>query len=79
MLPVTRPSPTTEPEQGPPRYIEVDRKQVVLLPRDWEGLVGPDHLARAIWSLMMQLDWSEYEKRIVLVAATVGERVDLRA
>jgi transposase len=64
MLPVTPPSPRTEPEQGPPRYIEVDRKQVVLLPRDWEGLVGPGHLARAIWSLMTQLDWSEYEKRI---------------
>lgn len=64
MLPVTPPSPTTEPEQGPPRYIEVDRKQTVLLQRDWEGLIGPDHLARAIWSLMTQLDWSEYEKRI---------------
>src|SRR5882762_2122707 len=64
MFPVTPPPPQTEPEQGPPRYIEVDRKQVVLLPRDWEGLVGPDHLARAIWSLMTQLDWSEYEKRI---------------
>jgi transposase len=64
MLPVTPPSPQTEPEQSPPRYIEVDRKQVVLLQRDWEGLVGPDHLARAIWSLMTQLDWSEYEKRI---------------
>jgi len=37
---------------------------MVLLARDWEGLVGPDHLARAIWSLMTQLDWSEYEQRI---------------
>src|SRR6266404_3965549 len=64
MIPLAPPSPTNEPEQGPPRYIEVDRKQVVLLLRDWEGLVGPDHLARAIWSLMAQLDWSEYEKRI---------------
>jgi transposase len=64
MLPPAPPSPQTEPEQGPPRYIEVDRKQVVLLQRDWEGLVGPDHLARAIWSMMAQLDWSEYEKRI---------------
>src|SRR5229473_2085540 len=64
MIPLAPPSPTTEPEQGPPRYIEVDRKQTVLLQRDWEGLVGPDHLARAIWSLMTQLDWSEYEQRI---------------
>lgn len=53
-----------EPEPGPPRYVEVDRKQVVLLQRDWEELVGPNHLARAIWSMMERLDWSEYEKRI---------------
>ena len=64
MPPLEPPSPTNEPEPGPPRYIEIDRNQMVLQARDWEGLVGPDHLARAIWSLMAQLDWSEYEKRI---------------
>ena len=44
----------------PPRFKPIDRRQLLFRPVDVEGLIGPEHPARAIWELSGRLDWSGF-------------------
>src|SRR5206468_2310948 len=47
-----------------PRYVEIDRTQMSWRAFDVDQLIGPDHSARAIWSLVGKLNLSAFEKDI---------------
>lgn len=40
------------------RLREPNRKQLILDPTDLDGLIGPEHPARAIWQVLERLDLS---------------------
>lgn len=42
----------------------VNRKQFVLEPRDFDGLIAADHPARAVWSFVERLDLSKFYEPI---------------
>ena len=48
---------------GAPRLREPVRDQIELRPVDLEGLLAPEHPARAIWDYVQQLDLRELEER----------------
>src|SRR3989449_5365599 len=45
---------------GPPRIVTANRAQVQLRPLDLESLLAADHRARAIWTVVEQLDLSRF-------------------
>ena len=47
-----------------PKYIAVDRKQMLWIATDWEELIPASHPARAIWALTGRLDLSAFEETI---------------
>lgn len=53
---------TVEPAAPEPRFIVLDRSQVRWTQMDVETLIAPDHPARAIWSLVSNLDLHEFEE-----------------
>jgi transposase len=64
---------TEEPE--PPRerrFQPVNRKQLMWRPVDVEMLVEPDHLVRAIWELVGQLDLERYVAEVRAVEGAAG-------
>src|SRR5947208_15729668 len=44
----------------PPRIVTANRAQVQLRPLDLESLLAADHRARAIWTVVEQLDLSQF-------------------
>ncbi len=64
------PSPL-EPDR-PPRLQPVNRNQLLWHAVDVEKLVGPDHLVRAIWELVGQLDLTGYTAEVRSVEGVAG-------
>lgn len=72
--------PTKEPEALPrppaperqPRFQPVNRQQMMWRPVDVEKLVEPDHLVRAIWELVGQLDLQRYTAEVGSVEGAAG-------
>ena len=60
-----------EPEREP-RLKPVNRKQLLWHAVDVERLVGPDHLVRAIWELVGQLDLTGYTAEVKSVEGVAG-------
>jgi transposase len=60
-----------EPEREP-RLKPVNRKQLLWRAVDVEKLVGPDHLVRAIWELVGQLDLKGYTAEVGSVEGVAG-------
>ena len=54
------------------RLREPDRKQLILRPTDIEGLIGPDHGARALWRVLQGMDLSRFCAAIKARANTPG-------
>jgi transposase len=53
--------PAAEPEAvSGLRFKAIDRQQMTWAAIDVDGLIGPDHLARAIWDLVQRLDLSAF-------------------
>jgi transposase len=62
-----------EPEpQPPPRLQPVNRSQLLWHAVDVEKLVPPDHLARAVWELVGQLDLKAYTAQVGSVEGVAG-------
>ena len=60
-------------EQSPkPRLREINRNQIQLRPTDVEKLIPADHMARAIWELMGELDLSGFYQDIEAVEGKAG-------
>ena len=72
--PMREPEPMpSEPEpEREPRLKPVNRKQLLWHPVDVEKLVGPDHLVRAIWELVGQLDLKGYSAEVGSVEGVAG-------
>jgi transposase len=63
----------SEPEpQRPARLQPVNRNQLLWHTVDVEKLVGPDHLVRAIWELVGQLDLTGYTAEVRSVEGVAG-------
>ncbi|MGA2476952.1 MAG: IS1182 family transposase [Terriglobia bacterium] len=63
----------SEPEPPrPPRLQPVNRNQLLWHAVDVEKLVGPDHLVRAIWELVGQLDLKGYTAEVGSVEGVAG-------
>ena len=63
----------SEPEpQRPARLQPVNRNQLLWRTVDVEKLVGPDHLVRAIWELVGQLDLTGYTAEVRSVEGVAG-------
>lgn len=50
--------------KGEARLIRADRHQMRLVPTDLDGLLEPDHVARAIWQVVEKVDLSKFEATI---------------
>lgn len=75
MLPgfeVSTPKAVPEPTGGLPRILEANRTQVLLRPTDLEGLLPPDHAARALWACAEQLDLTAFYAPIAAVEGAAG-------
>jgi transposase len=73
-LPARQPEPmpsAPEPEREP-RLKPVNRRQLLWHAVDVEKLVGPDHLVRAIWELVGQLDLKGYTAEVESVEGVAG-------
>ena len=62
---------TEEPERER-RFQTVNRKQLLWRPVDVEQLVEPDHLVRAIWELVGQLNLERYTAAVRAVEGAAG-------
>jgi transposase len=70
--PDPRPFPS-QPERPPePRFQPINRSQLLLRPVEVEKLVRPDHLVRAIWELVGQLDLTSYTAEVKAVEGVAG-------
>lgn len=75
MLPgfeLSTPMAAPEPAVGPPRILEANRTQVLLRPTDLEGLLPPDHSARALWACAERLDLTAFYAPIAAVEGAAG-------
>lgn len=59
-------------EQQKPRVTFVDRKQMIMISLDIDKLVDADHLARAIWDFIDELDLSEFYNDIRSLEGEAG-------
>jgi len=66
------PGPSTPETKPEARFQAVDRKQLLWRPVDVEKLVETDHLVRAIWELVEQLDLSSYTVEVKSVEGAAG-------
>ena len=66
------PMPSQPEPQRPPRLQPVNRNQLLWHTVDVEKLVGPDHLVRAIWELVGQLDLAGYTAEVKSVEGVAG-------
>jgi hypothetical protein len=68
--PAPAPSPAEEKlRDAKPRFQPIDRKQTFLRTVDVESLIGENHAARAIWSVVQQLDLSAFSEQARAVKA----------
>ena len=67
-----QPLPSHPEPQRPPRLQPVKRNQLLWHAVDVEKLVGPDHLVRAIWELVGQLDLKAYTAEVGSVEGVAG-------
>jgi transposase len=58
--------------QREPRLQPINRKQLLLRTVDVEKLVAPEHLVRAIWERVGQLDLSSYTAEVKSVEGVAG-------
>jgi transposase len=70
--PEAQPLPSEPEPQPPPRLQPVNRNQLLWHAVDVEKLVGPDHLVRAIWELVGQLDLKAYTAEVGSVEGGAG-------
>jgi transposase len=54
------------------RLREPNRKQMILKPEDLDGLIGPEHAARAIWRVLEGMDLSRFYQPIKARAGSAG-------
>ena len=67
------PDPTAEqPRAGKPRYQAIDRRQSFFRTVDVETLIDQDHPARAIWSVIEELDLSAFSQQVRAVEGFAG-------
>jgi transposase len=66
------PSAPQPPPERAPRFQPVNRNQLVLRTVDVDRLVEPDHLVRAIWELVGQLDLKRYTAQVGSVEGVAG-------
>lgn len=59
-----RPTGSKRDPKGEVRLIRAERHQLRLLPTDLDGLLEPDHAARAIWQVVERVDLSRFEAAI---------------
>src|SRR5438309_1581847 len=55
-----------------PRFKPIDRKQMFLRTVDVESLIDENHAARAIWSVVKQLDLSAFSEQVLAVEGNAG-------
>jgi transposase len=55
-----------------PKYMGIDRSQLLGAPLDVEKLIPADHRARAIWELVGRLDLSAWEQDVKSVEGEAG-------
>ncbi len=55
-----------------PRYLPIDRKQVLLEPLDVDRLIDNNHAARKIWHVVEQLNLSRFETNVRAVEGVAG-------
>ena len=67
-----QPLPSQPEPERPPRLQPVNRNQLLWHAVDVEKLVGPDHLVRAIWELVGQLDLKGYTAEVGSVEGVAG-------
>jgi hypothetical protein len=71
--PAPAPSPAEEKlRDAKPRFQPIDRKQTFLRTVDVESLIGENHAARAIWSVVQQLDLSAFSEQARAVQGNAG-------
>src|SRR3990172_8464499 len=70
--PIEKPSDGTVARQGRPRLVVPNRAQVELRAVDLEGLLAPDHAARAVWEFVEGLDLSLLHAQIQAVEGQAG-------
>lgn len=66
---VNKPQPPRPPK---PRYVAIDRAQLSWREFDVDQLIGPDHSARAIWTLVGRLQLGAFEAEIQSVEEHSG-------
>lgn len=59
-------------DPGPPRYVEVERRDIVFEQFELDRIIGEEHPARAIWDYVEGLDLTELYDRIGARAHTPG-------
>jgi len=72
LQPEPQPLPGQAEPQRPPRLQPVNRNQLMWRAVDVEKLVPPDHLVRAIWDLVGQLDLTGYTAEVGSVEGVAG-------
>jgi transposase len=70
---VEEPLDERKPTAGAKRLKRIDRSQVCWGAIDIEKLIEPDHPARGIWAMVMQLDLKELEEKIRSVEGRAGQ------
>lgn len=56
------------------KVIPINRSQNLLVPLDVDRLIGPDHPARAIWTLTEKLDLTKFYESLVSAEGLAGRR-----
>ena len=73
LFPVPEPEAKIEsPVKGTPRLVFPNRAQVELRPLDLEGLLAPDHPARAVWAFVEALDLTPLYEKVRAVEGGAG-------
>jgi transposase len=70
--PDPRPLPSQAERPAEPRFQPINRHQLLLRPVEIEKLVPPDHLVRALWELVGQLDLTSYTAEVKAVEGVAG-------
>src|SRR5271157_218334 len=73
-FPPSQPEPLPRQPQPPqqPRFQSINRDQLLLRTVDVEKLVPPDHLVRAIWELVGQLDLAAFSAEVKALEGEAG-------
>jgi transposase len=63
---------SSEEKKQAARFIEIDRRQMILRPTDVEALIPEEHPARSIWELVGRLDLRRFEEDARAVEGRAG-------